>query len=407
MGFATSAWITGIGTANPLGMSYGETAGNLLAGRSGVESVRRFDPSRSNSQIAGLVNHIPTPDGWESAKFQKLDRMEQLGLWCSISALKDAGWWGRQSDVRMGLVLGNGGEWLRLWESDRQPGGRGLARPEQDSRTIAQFLKTELGLTGPSLTTAAACASGNFALAEARRWLLRGWVDVCLVGAVDLTVTPMGMAAFGNLRALSTKRNHEPAKASRPFDQDRDGFVMAEGGAMFVLESPAAIAQRSPKVYADLIGFGASSDASHLVIPSSDPSPMADAIRQALMEARMSPEQIDYINAHATSTPLGDVGEARAIRSALGEAAPHVAVSSTKGMTGHLICAAAAMEAIACIAAFENQAIPPTINLENLDPECAGLGHVANHALERKVRVAINNSFGFGGSNTCLIMQKV
>ena len=407
MSSATGTWITGIGTANPLGTNYSDTAHNLLAGKPGVQIVKRFDPSRSNSHIAGLVSQIPTPVGWETTAFQKRDRMEQLGLWCAISALQDAGWWGRQSEVRMGLVLGNGGEWLRRWEADRQAGGRCIQHPEQDSQTIAQFLKRELGLSGPSMTTAAACASGNFALAEARRWIMRGWVDVCLVGAIDLTVSPMGMAAFGNLRALSTKRNSEPEKASRPFDQDRDGFVMSEGGAIFVLEAESSARSRGAKGYADLIGFGASSDASHLVIPSSDPEPMADAIRQAIAEAHLSPDQIDYINAHATSTPLGDAGEARAIRLAIGEAASRTAVSSTKGMTGHLICAAAAVEGIACIASFENNAVPPTINLDNLDPECAGLCHVANQSQNRTVRVALNNSFGFGGSNTCLALRKV
>jgi 3-oxoacyl-[acyl-carrier-protein] synthase II len=407
MGSDREAWITGIGTANPLGTNYATTAHNLLAGRPGVRAVTRFDVSRSNSHIAGLVDQIPSPAGWDAGDFEKRDRMEQLGLWCAISALQDAGWWGRRSDVRMGLVLGNGGEWLRKWEADRHQGGDVVQHPERETQTIAQFLKNALGLTGPSLTTAAACASGNYALAEGRRWIKRGWVDICLVGAVDLTVSPMGMAAFGNLRALSTKRNHEPEKASRPFDQDRDGFVMAEGGAIFVLEPSSTATQRGARVYAELTGFGASSDASHLVIPSSNPQPMADAIQQAIAEAQIKPEQIDYINAHATSTPLGDAGETRAIRSALSEAASSVAVSSTKGMTGHLICAAAALETIACIAAFEHQAVPPTINLDNLDPECAGLCHVPNTAQTRKVRVALNNSFGFGGSNTCLAMRKI
>jgi 3-oxoacyl-[acyl-carrier-protein] synthase II len=296
---------------------------------------------------------------------------------------------------------------LRLWEADWAAGGRRIQNPSADSRTTAQIIREELQLTGPVLTTAAACASGNYALAEGWKWVSRGWVDVCLAGAVDLTVTPMGMAAFGNLRALSTKFNDQPARASRPFDIDRDGFVMSEGGALFALETAQHATQRGATGRARMRGFGARSDAFHLVIPSSDAGPMASAITRALQNARLNPQDIDYINAHATSTPVGDAGEVRAIRIALGDHASRVAVSSTKGMTGHLICAAAAVETIACLVAIEQQAIPPTINLDHLDPECAGLDHVAHETRAQRVRRVMNNSFGFGGSNTCLILEKV
>ncbi len=400
-------WITGIGTANPLGTSYAETARHLLAGTPGVHRIERFDVTRQHSKVGGLVREIPVPPGHDATEFRQRDRMDQLVLWCGIEALRDAGLWGRQSESRVGLVLGNGGEWLRLWEADWQAGGRRIQNPEVDHYTTAQSLKRELGLTGPVLTTASACASGNYALAEARKWVQRGWVDLCLVGAVDLTVTPMGLSAFGNLRALATKRNDRPEAASRPFDKDRDGFVMAEGGAIFVLEPERTARKRGTRGYADLIGFGSRSDAFHMVIPSSDPEPMAGAMRQALADAGLSPQQVDYINAHATSTPIGDAGESRAIRLALGDAAATIPVSSTKGMTGHLVCAAAAMETIACIAAFEHETIPPTINLDELDPECAGLNHIANQAQPREVRIALNNSFGFGGSNTCLALRKI
>ena len=200
-------WITGIGTANPLGTSYAETARNLLAGTPGVRAVDRFDVTQQHSKIAGQVPVIPAPVVGSFPDFARLDRMDQLALWCGTEALRNSGWWGRQSEVRMGLVLGNGGEWLRLWEADRIAGGERIHQPERDDRTTAQFLARTLGLTGPVLTTASACASGNYALSEARKWVLRGWVDVCLVGAVDLTLGPMGLSAFGNLRALSTKRN--------------------------------------------------------------------------------------------------------------------------------------------------------------------------------------------------------
>jgi 3-oxoacyl-[acyl-carrier-protein] synthase II len=215
----------------------------------------------------------------------------------------------------------------------------------------------------------------------------------------------MSLAGFGNLRALS-RRNDDPAKASRPFDRDRDGFVMGEGGAMFVLEPADAARRRGARPYAEIAGFGASSDAFHMIIPSSDPEPAARALRASLADAAVNPDQIDYLNAHATSTPVGDRAEARVLQMVLGEAIRDVAVSSTKSMTGHLLSAASAVEALACIVAFDRQAIPPTINLDDPDPEC-DLCHVPHQARPQRVRVAVSNSFGFGGSNACLVLRKV
>jgi 3-oxoacyl-[acyl-carrier-protein] synthase II len=407
MDLVQHVWITGIGTSNPLGNSFRETASALLAGRSAVSQIRHFDTSKQNSRIAGLIGSIPTPEGWSDSDFAKLERMDRLATWCAIEALRDSGWSGRYAEQRVGVVLGNGGEWMRLWESDANAGGTRVIDPSQDRVTTAQALRTRLGFSGPAVTVAAACASGNYALAEARKWIQRGWADICIAGAIDLTVSPLGLASFDNLRALSTKRNDAPQHASRPFDKDRDGFVMSEGGVLFVLESERSARARGARGYAEIAGFGASSDAFHLVIPSSDPQPMANAMRQALADARLAADEIDYINAHATSTPVGDVGESRAIGLTLGDSVSRVPVSSTKGMSGHLICAAAALETIACIAAFENQMIPPTINLEDIDPDCAALFHVANQAVERPVRIALNNSFGFGGSNTCMVLRRI
>lgn len=400
-------WITGIGTANPLGTSFGETASALLAGRSGVRAITHFDVRKQNSKIAGLIDRIPTPMGWSESEFAKLERMDRLAAWCAVEALRDADRLKTHPGERVGIVLGNGGEWMRLWEADADAGGNRVLDPTHDLATTVQNLKERLGVSGPAVTVAAACASGNYALAEARKWIQSGWVDVCLAGAVDLTISRLGLACFDNLRALSTKRNDQPRQASRPFDKDRDGFVMSEGGVMFVLESERSARSRKAKGYAEVAGFGASSDAFHLVIPSSDPEPMANSMRLAMADARISADQIDYINAHATSTPVGDIGESRAIALALGNSASRVPVSSTKGTSGHLICAAAALETVACVVAFENQAIPATINLDELDPECAGLLHIANQAIERPVNIALNNSFGFGGSNTCMVLRKI
>jgi 3-oxoacyl-[acyl-carrier-protein] synthase II len=224
-----------------------------------------------------------------------------------------------------------------------------------------------------------------------------------LAGACDMAVTPMSLAGFGNLRALS-RRNDEPELASRPFDKERDGFVMGEGGAVFVLERAESARRRSARVYAEVAGCGASSDAHNMVIPSPNPEPATLAMRQALSDARVNPADVDYINAHATSTPVGDIAEARVLEAVFGTALPCVPVSSTKSMTGHLLTAAAAVEAVACLVAMERMALPPTINLHQPDPEC-NLRHVANQAEVHQVRVAVSNSFGFGGSNTCLVLR--
>jgi len=233
-----------------------------------------------------------------------------------------------------------------------------------------------------------------------------GWVDVCLAGACDMGVTPMSLACFGNLRALS-RRNDEPGSASRPFDRDRDGFVLGEGGAVFVLEAETSARARGARAYAAVAGFGATSDAHHPVIPSPDPAPAVAAIRAALADARVGPGAIDYVNAHATGTPVGDALEANALRIVLGDAAPRVPVSSTKGMTGHLLTGAGAFECLACLAAIERGAVPPTVNLDAIGPDCADLWHVAREARGQAVGVAVSNSLGFGGSNTCLVLKAV
>jgi 3-oxoacyl-[acyl-carrier-protein] synthase II len=373
-----------------------------LAGRSGIRAIHSFDASQHPSQIGGQVEHVPCPPGWDTLEFSRLHRLEQLTLWCCVSALQDSGWWDRRSDARIGMVLGIGAEWLIVWEADALAGGRRVYRPEDDTESAVSKSCQRLQLAGPAVSVSAACASGNYALAQARRWLELGWVDVCLAGACDMAVTPMSMAGFGNLRALS-RRNQDPQGASRPFDRERDGFVMGEGGVVFVLEPAATARRRSARAYAAVAGCGASSDAHNMVIPSPDPGPATTAMQQALADARVNPADVHYINAHATSTPVGDVAEARVLEAVFGDRVLGVPVSSTKSMTGHLLTAAAAAEALACVVAMERRAVPPTINLHDPDPEC-NLCHVANEARPAPVRVAVSNSFGFGGSNTCLVL---
>jgi 3-oxoacyl-[acyl-carrier-protein] synthase II len=396
-------WITGVGAATPLGHVYRQIADGLLAGRSGIQAVTGFDVSEHPSRIGGQVANVPCPPGWDEVAFRRLPRLEQLSLWCCSAALRDAGWWERRGELRLGVVLGIGAELLVNWEADALAGGKGVFQPERDSESVIRKTCQALELSGPAVSVSAACASGNYALAQARRWLRLGWVDVCLAGACDMAVTPMSLAGFGNLRALS-RRNDHPQQASRPFDKERDGFVMGEGGAVFVLERAETARQRSARVYAEVAGCGASSDAHNMVIPSPDPEPATAAMRQALADARLNPGDVDYLNAHATSTPVGDVAEARVLEAVFGSALPRLPVSSTKSMTGHLLTAAAAVEALACLVAMERRALPPTINLEQPDPDCP-LHHVANEAQSHAVRVAVSNSFGFGGSNTCLVLK--
>ncbi len=398
-------WITGLGTANPLGNSYVATADNLLAGRSGVRAVAKFDVSRHRCKVMAPIADVPIPPGWEHDEFRRLHPFEQLLLWCCARALQDAGWWENRGDRRLGLILGLAAEWLMAWEDDNLRGGNRIQDPAQDKEAIIEVVRRRLGLTGLSATVGAACASGNHALAQARRWLDMGLVDVCLAGACNLDVTPMSLASFGNIGAL-TRRNDAPEAASRPFDRGRDGLVLGDGGAMFVLETAAAARRRGSRAYAEVAGFGASSDAYHVITPSPHSEPAARAVRAALADALVNPDEVDYVNAHATSTLIGDRGESRALHLALGEAARTVPVSSTKSMTGHLLSAAASFEVVACLTALERQALPPTINLDDPDPDC-DLCHVPNQARPRKVRVVISNSFGFGGCNTCLLLRKV
>ena len=397
-------WITGIGTATPLGNTYPEVADSLMQGRSAVRAVDSFDTTQQVSRIAGQCDKLPTPDGFDPVDFARIYSADQAALWCAVQALRDAGWWTTRRDVRVGIVLGLGAEWNYVWEADAHRGGDMVCTADSPDGGIADRLQTKLAVRGPCGTVAAACASGNIALGQARRWLEMGWVDVCIAGGIEMSVRPLCFAAFGNLGALSP-HNDAPQTVSRPFDRGRNGFVLGEGGVLFVMEREETARRRGAKPHAELAGFGASSDASHLVIPSEDPLPAARAIRAALKDAQVDPSDVNYINAHATSTPVGDRFETKAIHEAFGPHSRSIPVSSTKSMTGHMLSAAAAFEALACIAAIERGAVPPTINLDDPDPEC-DLCHVPHQAREHRVDVAVNNSFGFGGSNTCVVLRR-
>jgi len=398
-----AVWITGVGLASPLGCDLPTLESNLLAGRSGVSAVSAFPTDDYPSRIAASPGSIPCPPGHDSGSFHRLPRLEQAALWSVATALQDAGWWERRSDVRIGLVLGMGAEWLELWEVDRLAGGDRVLDPSRDQETTLDRVRRTFGFDGPALTLSAACASSNFAFEIGRTWLRKGMADVCVVGGCEMAVTPVGLATFGNLRALS-RRNDDPARASRPFDKDRDGFVLGEGGVACVLESASRARRRGARAFAEVAGFGASSDAYHRVIPSPDPTHAARAVRRALDDAGIAPDDVDHINAHATSTPVGDASEAAVLRRIFGDALDRIPATSTKSMTGHLLTAAGAIEALACIVAMKHAAIPPTINLDEPDVD---LCVVAREARPHRVAVALSNSFGFGGANSCLVLRVV
>jgi len=399
--------ITGLGAVSPLGTNFDEIASGLLAGRSGIREIETVGPHGAR-QFAAPVAAIPYPGegcGLAAEGFAAIDRLERLQLGPLAAALADSGLRGatapRDRVPRIGLVLGLGAEHLKRWEDDFLSGGTSVFEPRRD-RTIVHALARLLRLDGPVVTVAAACASSGYALAMARTWLDAGWVDACLAGGCDI-LSPTSIAAFYNLRALS-RRSDDPARASRPFDRGRDGFVMGEGGAFFVLERRSAALARGARLRCELAGVGMSSDGAHMVIPSSDPTNAARALAKSLEDAGVAPEEVDYVNAHAAGTPVGDVAEAAAIRLALGAATDSVPVSSTKSMSGHLVSGAAAFELLACLAAVERQAVPPTVNLDEPDERCR-LDHVPHVHRPRRVRVAASNSFGFGGSNLCLVIR--
>jgi 3-oxoacyl-[acyl-carrier-protein] synthase II len=400
-----SIWITGVGVGTPHGWTFDAVADGLLAGRSAVTRVTRFDVSQHPAQIGSTLGPVPPVPGLGD-EFASGSRLERFAGFCISSALKDSGLWDQRDVLRIGLVFGTGAEVHYGWEEDfRTRPDEVLCDPARDRRPLVPFLARTLGFTGPTMTLSTACSTGNYALSLARRWLQLGWCDICLAGACDLGMTPLVLAGFGNLRALS-RRNDDPVGASRPFDKDRDGFVLGEGGAMFVLEPERTARRRKARAYGELVGVGLSNDAHHPVTPCPEPAQASVAVRRALEDARVSVQNVDYVNAHGTGTPVGDAVEARGLRDVFGEHYRSVPVSSTKSMTGHLLTAAAALEALACLAAIRRRAIPPTINLDHPDPEC-DLCHVAHAAREAEVRVALSNSFGFGGSNSCAVFRAV
>jgi 3-oxoacyl-[acyl-carrier-protein] synthase II len=402
--------ITGLGTISPVGNDLETFWSNLKNGVSGIRRIEAFDTSGYDCQIAGEVRDFDPKPFFRNAKdIRRTDRFAQLALAAARMALEDGG-----IDLekirrdRFGVIVSSGIGGLKTLEDQYTILlTKGPARtspftiPMLISNMASGLISMEYGLQGPNLCIVTACATSNNAIGESWRMIKFGDADIFLAGGSEASVVAIGLAGFSAMRALST-RNDEPERASRPFDRDRDGFVMSEGAGVVVVEELGHAKARGAKIYCELAGYGLSADAYHMTAPPPDGKGAARAMQLALEHARISPDQVDYINAHATSTDIGDIIETRAIKKVFGDCAHKVSISSTKSMTGHMLGGAGAVEMAACALAIRDSVIPPTINLENPGEEC-DLDYTANVAREKKVRVALNNSFGFGGHNATLV----
>jgi 3-oxoacyl-[acyl-carrier-protein] synthase II len=403
--------VTGLGCVTPLGADAGSTWDGASAGRSGIGPLRRFDTTDFPVRFGGEAPDELDLGGVSSREARRLDRVILLAVAAAREAAADSGFAAAELDRdRAGVAIGSGiGGIGTLQESFRILDARGPERvspftiPMAIGNMSSGYVAIRHRLRGPNLCPVAACASGAQAIGESMRLIVRGDADLMLAGGSEAANTSLGVSAFAAMRALST-RNDDPAAASRPFDRDRDGFVIAEGAAVLVLESLEHAQARGARVRAELIGYAVTGDAFQMVLPSEDGEGAMRCMRLALADAGIEPSQVDTLNAHATSTPAGDVAEARAIRAVFGRHAERLPVSATKSMTGHLLGAAGALEALLCVRALETGILPPTVNLENPDPECA-LDHVANKARRAQLGIALSNSFGFGGTNATLILS--
>jgi len=402
--------ITGMGAITPVGNDVETFWANLKNGVSGIRRIEAFDTSAYNCQIAGEVRDFDPKLFFKNPKgVRRTDRFAQLSLAAANMALKDSGIdWERTQRDRCGVIVSSGiGGLSTLEDQHTVLLTKGPARnspftiPMLISNMASGLISMEYGLEGPNLCIVTACATSNNAIGESWRIIKFGDADLFLAGGSEASVVHIGLAGFGAMRALST-RNDEPERASRPFDRDRDGFVMSEGAGVVIVEELEHAKARGAKIYCELSGYGLSADAYHMTAPPPDGGGAARAMQLALKHAGISPEEVDYINAHATSTGLGDISETHAIKTVFGDYAKKVPISSTKSMTGHLLGGAGAVELAACALAIRDSVIPPTINLDNPDPEC-DLDYTPMTAREKKVRVAVTNSFGFGGHNATLV----
>jgi len=405
--------VTGLGIVSPVGNTVEEAWASITAGRSGVDRIKRFDPSDMPCQIAGEVKNFDAGQFLNPKEVRRMDVFIHFGLVAGMEALKDAGIEANPSYAeRAGVCIGSGIGGLPLIADTHSAYLEGGVRkispffiPGSIINMISGNLSIQYGLKGPNIAIVTACTTGNHSIGEAGRLIEYGDADVMIAGGAECAVHPLGIGGFSAARALST-RNDNPQAASRPWDRDRDGFVMGEGAGVLVLEELEHAKARGAKIYCELSGYGMSSDAYHITSPPDDGDGARRSMLNALKNARLNPDQIDYINAHGTSTPLGDIGETIAVKRAFGDYATKLAISSTKSMTGHLLGAAGGIEAVFAVLAIHHQLAPPTINLDNPSPEC-DLDYVPHTARSMKIDAVLSNSFGFGGTNGTLIFQRM
>lgn len=404
--------ITGLGMIAPVGLDIPTAWENILAGKSGIQPITHFDVEPFSTRFGGPIYGFEVTDYIDKKEVKKMDSFIHYGVAAGIQAIKDSGLEVTEENAeRIGVLIGSGIGGITGIENNYQAYVDGGPRkispffvPANIINMVSGNLSIMYGLKGPNYSIVSACSSGAHSIGEAAMMIRHGRTDVMVAGGAEMATSPVGLGGFAAARALS-RRNEDPQGASRPWDRDRDGFVLSDGSGVVVLEEYEHAKARGAKIYAELVGVGMNSDAYHMTAPSKDGSGAARCMTLALQDAGYNMEDVDYINAHGTSTPAGDIAETLAVKRAFGDHAYKLCVSSTKSMTGHMLGAAGGAEAVFTILALRDQVVPPTINLENQDPEC-DLNYVPNQAREMKLDLVISNSFGFGGTNGTLVFKR-
>ncbi|MEN9724683.1 MAG: 3-oxoacyl-[acyl-carrier-protein] synthase [Pseudomonadota bacterium] len=403
--------VTGLGVVSPVGIGVDTAWANIVAGKSGITRITKFDPSNFSSQIAGEVKDFDVSQFLPAKEARRMDTFIQYGLAAAIEAVKDSGIEATEENAeRIGVSIGSGIGGLGLIEETNDTydeGGPRKVSPFFIPGTIINMISGNLsimfGFKGPNVSIVTACTTGTHSIGDAARMIEYGDADAMVAGGAEAAITELSVAGFASARALSS-RNDDPATASRPWDKDRDGFVIGEGAGVMVLEEYESAKKRGAKIYAELVGYGMSADAYHMTAPNMD-GPRR-SMRNALNNAGINPDEVQFVNAHGTSTPLGDANETNAIKAAFGDHAKNIVVNSTKSMTGHLLGGAGGLESVFTVLSIHHQISPPTINIFNQDPEC-DLDFCANTARDMKIEVALKNNFGFGGTNGSLVFKKI
>ncbi len=406
--------VTGIGATTPLGASVAALWDGLISGKSGIRSITLFDAAPFDTKIGGECLDFNPRDFIEHRVGKRMDRFAQLGFAAAKMAMTDSGLEeGQFEPTRAGVIIGSGIGGLSELEIQHKrllnkgPGKvSAFTIPKLMSNAASGHISIQYNFQGLNTSVATACASAGSAMGDARNAIRINMADVMLTGGAEAALTPLGLAAFAAMRAISS-HNDEPERASRPFEKDRDGFVLSEGAGVMLFEELEHAKARGAKIYGEVLGYGGTGDAGDMVQPDPEGKGAARAMIAAIKDAGINHDEIDYINAHGTSTSLGDTAEAVAIKNVFGASAAKLAISSTKSAIGHTLGASGGIEAIVCLKAMENNALPPTLNHENVDPECAGLDYIPNVARDAVVKTVMNNSFGFGGHNACVIFREL